>query len=508
LSGGILLFSWFNPSGFYLIFIAFVPFLFVIENLTIVRSTAVRSALLILPFFIWNFKNLWIFKINATACILAIILNTLVISAPWIIFSRFQKRTRIALIKYSFLIISVLSMEIFHKTWQLSYPFHLLGNAFSVAPDTIQWYEYTGIYGGTVWILISNILVFSIFINFKSDHSKTIVLRILLFMLILIFPLIISKHIRNRFKPGESIPLEVVAIHPQIRIPDKYNMDNEKLLKHYLSVSSIYLTPNTDYLIWPETAFPDMVFIDSLETDKIVDSIITLYRNTDTKIITGFVLGEMGKPESGETEFTEYNAAVQIIPSQKRIDIKTKDKCVPFTERIPYPKILSFLSNYIEGLAGYRFSKSGNYGKVNFISDNIRVVPSICYESAFCDINLPLRFNENTFIAVILNEGWYNNLRVAGQFMHLAVLRAIEYRKPVVRSSNMGISCTVSSLGECSHILSRYGGKGFKAVIQANNYNSFFARHHRTCEQIIISFFFIFLLFFFVPDFRYFVNLY
>jgi apolipoprotein N-acyltransferase len=54
-----------------------------------------------------------------------------------------------------------------------------LGNGFAVSHQWVQWYEYTGVYGGTVWIWIVNILLFLIYLGLKEGQNKKARLKLI-----------------------------------------------------------------------------------------------------------------------------------------------------------------------------------------------------------------------------------------------------------------------------------------------------------------------------------------
>ena len=78
-----------------------------------------------------------------------------------------------------------ITMEYLHLNWDLSWPWLTLGNAFANAPNAVQWYEFTGFLGGSLWVLMMNILLFRFL---QSKKTSTIVLATLL----VIVPVIIS----------------------------------------------------------------------------------------------------------------------------------------------------------------------------------------------------------------------------------------------------------------------------------------------------------------------------
>jgi apolipoprotein N-acyltransferase len=61
--------------------------------------------------------------------------------------------------------------EYFYLNAEISWPWLNLGNAFANDTGIIQWYEYTGTLGGTVWVLVSNVLLFGIIKHLITERK-------------------------------------------------------------------------------------------------------------------------------------------------------------------------------------------------------------------------------------------------------------------------------------------------------------------------------------------------
>ena len=72
-----------------------------------------------------------------------------------------------------FLVSLWISFEKFHLNWDFSWPWLNLGNVFSEKTSWIQWYEYTGSFGGTLWVLAINIFIY-LLIDSKIKSKKII----------------------------------------------------------------------------------------------------------------------------------------------------------------------------------------------------------------------------------------------------------------------------------------------------------------------------------------------
>ena len=113
-----------------------------------------------LVFLCWNaFVTYWIWYASAFGAIAAIIVNSLLMTGVFVLFhvvkSSFNDRRR-----WWALLVFWLSFEYIHFQWDLSWPWLTLGNVFSHYPEVVQWYEYTGVLGGSLWILLFNMVFF------------------------------------------------------------------------------------------------------------------------------------------------------------------------------------------------------------------------------------------------------------------------------------------------------------------------------------------------------------
>ena len=69
-----------------------------------------------------------------------------------------------------------MAFEKFHLYWDFSWPWLNLGNVFSEDILWVQWYEYTGAFGGTLWVLIVNLIGLRYFKRYQSGENLSAVL--------------------------------------------------------------------------------------------------------------------------------------------------------------------------------------------------------------------------------------------------------------------------------------------------------------------------------------------
>ena len=115
-----------------------------------------------LTFLLFNvFTTYWVYYASEFGAISAVIANSFFMSLVMLLFF-WAKRVLGVRIGYFSLITFWLTFEYIHLNWDLSWPWLTLGNCFSESLFLINWYEYTGVLGGSLWILLVNILVFEL----------------------------------------------------------------------------------------------------------------------------------------------------------------------------------------------------------------------------------------------------------------------------------------------------------------------------------------------------------
>ena len=101
--------------------------------------------------------------------------------------------------------------------------------------------------------------------------------------------------------------------------------------------------------------------------------------------------------------------------------------------------------SYSRGYQDYRTVFKSNTGT--------KVAPIICYESIYGEYVSEYVRNGANLLAIITNDGWWNNTEGHKQHLSYARLRSIETRKNIVRSANTGISAVINYRGEILKLL-------------------------------------------------------
>ena len=352
-------------------------------------------------------------------------------------------------------------------------------------PKMIQWYQYTGILGGTIWILIVNVLIYELVLEFLKENQFKLSIPLLITVFVLIsFPILSSYLSILNSKVTIKEEINVLAIHTSINCrEEKYILNPHELINSYLETTMDGLTHETDYIVWPENAIPDLGWVSGFGDNEYLKTISAKLRDyPKAKLITGGILYELAPENHERADFSErlnqwyytYNGVIQVDFKRNRVEYRTKEKLVPFEEENPFPSISSFTRRLFGSLGGFNFTSR----KVNnplFESESKKdILTIICYELLFGEHVSKLVNNQASAIFILLNEGWYKNTTAARQFMYYSSLRAIETQKPIVRSSNDGISCFINRFGEITAQVNTHSNTIINEKICLNNNRTFY----------------------------------
>lgn len=487
LSGVLFWLGWpTKPMPFFL-FAAFVPLLIVEEKLAV--SGLKRRGWKFLGYayialLTWNvLTTYWIYNATAGGGIFAMAANAFLMCMPLMLFHHTKRLTTPAL-GYASFVVYWITFEYLHLNWQLSWPWLTLGNAFASTHFAVQWYEYTGALGGTLWVLLMNILLWMLLKQpaAAKQRKKYIVLFAASFLL----PLIISVVMYYSWQEqGEEV--EVAVIQPNIDpYEEKFEgspkfIPYEAQLERLITLSDSAITNETRYVVWPETALPYGFLEDELHQFPIIHRLQQFVKeHPNVTLITGLdtykIYQTKATPSSvyikGYGYQDAFNSAMQIN-ERGEIVIYHKSKLVPGVEYMP-PALASFAIAVGEAAHGLG---TQNTRTVFFNKDHIGIAPVICYESIFGEFVTEYVQKGAGVIFIITNDGWWGNTQGHRQHLQYASLRAIENRKDIARSANTGISGFIDQKGDVLERSGYWEQKIMKRKIRYNSIKTFYTLH-------------------------------
>ena len=486
LSGLLLAFSWPTYGFAGLLFIAFIPLLVAIEN--IFEDKKKRDGykvfgLSYLTFVIWNFiTTWWLHYADLYAGLFAVFANAALMALVVRIYYFVKKRAGNHLSKM-FLPALWMSFEKFHLIWDLSWPWLNIGNGFAEYYKWIQWYEYTGVFGGTFWVWVVNIsLLTGILKYLKSKNISQLRPSLIRVSIFIIIPIVFSYYSYYNHEE-KGLETNIVVLQPNLDpYGEKFKFGNKELSNQLTSLAEKEIKENTSFVFGPETSLPDgmeISLMNRFEEIKNIKNLVSKHKNMN--FVSGATLlhryydknkvtETVNSTRSGNMWYDIYNSAF-MIDNSYNIDIYHKSKLVVGVEHMPFRKVIKpLLGDYIINLGGTVGTHATQEERGVFENKhyNITTAPIICYESVYGDFVTGYVRNGANILAVVTNDGWWQNTQGHKQHLSFSRLRAIENRRSVARSANTGVSAFINQRGDIIKSLDYDTRGALSANIKAN----------------------------------------
>lgn len=499
LSGILFSISWPIDGFIFFIFFGFVPLLFLAEKLINSNSSIKFFSYSYVSFIIFNiYTTSWIYYASPFGAISAILANSFFMALVMMLYF-YSKKALKKRLSYFSLIVFWLTFEYIHLNWDLSWPWLTLGNSFSESLYLINWYEYTGVLGGSFWIILLNILFFEFFRtrNFTKIYS---------ILFVLIVPILISNLISKQDANLSSGKLNVVIVQPNVDpYKEKFSLSFTEQLNDFIVLAKTKLDTNTNLLVGPETALQEAIWESKV---NYAESIIELKKLQlefpKLNILLGASTYKLFKKEEERSAtarqfrnedlwYDIYNSAIYLSNSGD-ISIYHKTKLVPGAEKIPFPRLFNSFSALSVDLGGVSGSLGSQNSIESFKVSDFNLLPLICYESIYGDLNSNKVSN---VLCIITNDGWWRNTKGYKQHFSYAKLRAIEQKRSIIRSANTGISAFISPNGDVSNVAGWDEQKVIKSQVETYNTVTFYNQYGDYIGRIssFISSIFIFMIF-------------
>jgi apolipoprotein N-acyltransferase len=490
LTGVLLSPAWYSTGAGPLLLIAMLPLL-IAENEIQKNPARYRLkqsfSIAFLGFAVFNLLTTWWIK-NASfaGLIVAILLNSLLMSTVFYLFSLTRRRLG-DIIGYSSLIFYWIAYEYMYLNAEISWTWMNLGNGFAHNIQLIQWYEVTGVLGGTFWILLTNILAFRIYDAYRNGRKFRN--ESLAFIAAVIIPIAISLTRFYTYRE-KTDPYNVVVLQPNIDPYQKFNdIPADEQMKILLELASGPTDSTTDYIVAPETFINNNLWLDDMEYNPSIRSVRSFIAQfPKAKMIVGATTykfyptaeekSETSRPFRGGF-YDSFNSSLQI-DSSRQIQYYHKSQLVVGVEKMPYTRYLKFLEKIMLNLGGTFRSHGIQKERTCLYSpqDSLCIATPICYESIFGEyVSDYLVPGKESLIFVITNDGWWGDTPGYVQHNSFSSIRAIENRRSIARSANTGISSFINQKGEVLQKIGWWQRSAIKATLNANDTMTFYTLH-------------------------------
>jgi apolipoprotein N-acyltransferase len=359
------------------------------------------------------------------------------------------------------------AFEYAHSLADISFPWLILGNTQTEDLAAIQIASITGVYGISFWLMVLNVLVYSIIRALRSGgwklRSPGVLLLCSALVAAYVLPRLYGSVVLNSGEGFPGDPLLVGIVQPNIDPFQKWQERPEEQLQELRGLTDEVARKQPALILWPETAVPFYVL--DPRNIRYFDLIKHQVDSLGIALLSGipditYYPEEGPFPASSKTSadgrrYDNFNSSMLLKPGDPEVQKYAKMLLVPFAERVPFSEALSFLNamQWNFGLGGWGIGRERTVfhmraGKAT--DDSGRTISFsnfICYESIYPGFVAGFVRNGAEFLTVITNDSWWGNTSGAYQHAQIAVMRAVENRRWVVQCANGGVSCFVDPWG-------------------------------------------------------------
>ena len=481
LSALLLSLGWVTVSGFTLL-AALVPLLIISNSYGSSWREAGKMALwATLTFILWHVAcTWWVWNAAAIGTIAASLVGTWWCLLPFMLFHIVSKRMPKG-IAYILLTTAWIACEyIYIKAPAMSFPWLTLGNCFAFDTWAVQWYEYTGVLGGSLWVLLTNIVLFEA-IRAKRWVAPAVVVALPLILSLVLY----SANAPKREQYTSRTAVKIASIQPNVDCYTKFLVSQQSLQTNLIKQLQ-EVTDEVDFILMPETSLATTVNERFIGATRIVQGISTQLKSRKSKamVIAGtesvMAYGTRRKSDTNRRSangsyYDIFNSSIGITSNPAEQPIHNKCKLVIGVETLPaWFRAGGIFEVDLGGTAGQLgIGKSAE----PFSHNGIKIAPAICYEGLYGDFMGEFVRNGAQIFSVVSNDGWWGDTPGYKYLFAYCRLRAIEHRRDVARSANTGISGFINSRGDALQTLD-WDKKGvIVEQLRLNDKMTFYTRH-------------------------------
>ena len=239
---------------------------------------------------------------------------------------------------------------------------------------------------------------------------------------------------------GRSLQARVAVVQGNIDQAQKWSPEvKAATVETYLGLSRQVLQGrDVELVVWPETALPFYP-----QQDPLMQRVAAFAEARNAWLLTGAPLYGLSPQNDVNHQIRYYNGAILIGPDGRLHGSHAKQHLVPFGEYVPLGRYLPFLEPLVVNVGD--FSPGTEQGPLALGPMRLGIL--ICYESIFPEIAHQAVIRGANLLVNLTNDAWYGRSSAPAQSWAMAVFRAVENKRTLIRAANTGISGFVDPLG-------------------------------------------------------------
>lgn len=361
-----------------------------------------------------------------------------------------QKKFKISLtLSLTFLALGHSMAETF---WPGIFPWHMGYTLLWVKLPLYHFADITGFLGLSLFLLLLHIPLGKVWFSENQTYKK-IIYSTPVVLFFLITNLAGWFHGQSWLETDKK--LNILNVQANIGNLEKVYAEKgkffrEEIINKFISLSEKELLKNKtiDLILWPEAAIPEYLnpnYIRNKNQKKITDFL--------TQFNKPLLAGAFSKDDKlGDKDISVYNGLFLLDPSGKELSppyhkthLLIFGEYLPLSETFPFLlKLLPFISNFGRGQGPHILSLPMDVVK----NDYALLGGQICYEGLYPEFSIGLAQKGAEIFVNVTNDSWFGIPFEPYQHLYMTFARAIENRRPLIRSTNTGISTAISAYGE------------------------------------------------------------
>ena len=443
------------------LFVAFVPLMLISAQYgSSWRDSLSMLGWATLSFVLWNaFTIWWVWIATPIGPIVATVVST------WwnlVAFMLFHVASKLApkVVAYLLFVAGWIATEyIYTYAPAMSFPWLVLGNGFALDTWAVQWYEYTGVFGGSLWVLIVNVLAFESLLTMRKRVWVATTLAIVVPMAVSLVLYGVYSPEGKRYTSLDEVRVSVVQ--PNVPCYEKFHSDTkwqqDNIFRELEKADSLARAEGgaADFILLPETSLAEMSKPGPLMISSMLSRLSSFLRvrNPKALIVAGTeTMRYYGRTKGSATARRRNGAYIDIFNSSVGVDslemvqVHNKGKLVIGVETTPA---------WLREAEIFSVDLGGTMGQLGigqttepFVHNDIRIAPAICYEALYGQYMGGFVRHGAQLLGVVSNDGWWGNTLGHRYLFAFCRLRAIENRRDVARSANTGTSGFITMRGD------------------------------------------------------------
>jgi len=317
----------------------------------------------------------------------------------------------------------------------IGFPWASLGYSQYRYHDLVQMAEVTGVYGISAVLVLFNAVAVAVLAERGPGLRRLAPALVLLTLVVTVLPLAGRRRVAALADRAAG-HVRVALVQGNVEQDHKWDPAyQDETLARYRQLTRATLAAHPDLVVWPETATPFFF----QEPGPLRQEILDLAAESRASLL----FGSPAYLQNRAGALQELNRAYLVSPDGREVATYDKIQLVPFGEYVPFQSVLFFVQRLVVAI-----------GDVVPGSDpTVFQIPAgrfgvlICYEDIFPALTRRFVAGGADFLVNVTNDAWFGRTSAPYQHLAQATLRAVEYRVPLVRVANTGISAVVDPDG-------------------------------------------------------------